>query len=49
MLLQVEDVGNFVEEREAFGVCHALEALEQNTSHLRSLRFNPTHDPELLS
>lgn len=49
MLLQIEDIGNFVEEREALGVCHGFEALGQNTSCLRFLRFNPTHDPELLS
>jgi len=44
-----KDIGNFVEGREAFGVGHGLEALEQNTSHLRFLRFTPTHEPELLS
>lgn len=49
MLLQIEDIGNFAEEREAFGVCHGFEALEQNTSVPPFLGFNPTHDPELLS
>ena len=44
-----KDIGNFVEGREAFGVGHGLEALEQNTSHLRFLRFTPTNEPELLS
>jgi len=36
VLLQIEDIGNFAEEREAFGVCHGFEALEQNTSYLLS-------------